>query len=197
MNLVRRPMLWYDPTSDRLMERGGWSYNGDVASTLWSLGPDGKGGGQWNIDSLSSEVQAYITTFGSAFASSNHEFYSLGGINQGSGSLAVQGLQTLNFSSNMWSDLTESAGYSVLAQATLSPDFGKLGVLVVLGGDSPPTSTYYYEEGRDLVEMSKITIYDPAQNSWYTQQAGGDVPPPRSEFCAVGIAAPDNSSYEM
>lgn len=179
------------------MERGGWPYSQVVASTLWSLGPDGKGGGKWTKDPSSSEVQSFVTTFGSAFASSDYELYSFGGVDQTAYNPAVRGLLTYNFTSKVWSNLTENTDYSVQAQATLSPNFGLAGVLLIIGGDAPPTSTYYYEGGVDLVDMSKVTIYDPAQKAWYTQQASGNVPPPRSEFCAVGIAAPDNSSYEM
>lgn len=45
--------------------------------------------------------------------------------------------------------------------------------------------------------MSVITMYDIASGTWYTQTATGDIPPPRSEFCAVGAAGNNGSSFEL
>jgi hypothetical protein len=45
--------------------------------------------------------------------------------------------------------------------------------------------------------MSNITVYDVHSDTWYYQTATGDVPPPRSEFCAAGSSPTDNSSYEV
>ena len=88
-------------------------------------------------------------------------------------------------------------GYSVESQVISMPDFGKAGLLAFLGGESPTNQTFQYEVGTDIVDMSNITIYDVENDAWYYQTATGSVPPPRSEFCVVGSASADNSTYEM
>jgi hypothetical protein len=53
--------------------------------------------------------------------------------------------------------------------------------------------------------MDEIVVFDIASlynngnpdKAWYTQKASGDVPPSRTDHCIVGIAAPDNSSYNI
>ena len=55
--------------------------------------------------------------------------------------------------------------------------------------------------------MANIDIFDVASiddssnttnaGSWYRQQATGDIPDPRADYCLVGATAPDNSSYNI
>lgn len=45
--------------------------------------------------------------------------------------------------------------------------------------------------------MDKISIYDIANDVWYTQQATGDIPTWRMSGCSVVAAAPDKSSFSM
>lgn len=212
MTAVRRPTLWFDPRSNLVMERGGWAYNPDASYFLWSFTPDGKGGAEWSLDQSSSAAQQLSATFGSAFTASTTSFYSLGGAIPGAlnttsappnpyGFAASEGLISYDFVSSSWINSSSfggtQAGYSVQGQAVVMPDFGKAGLLAFLGGDSPPNQTYEYEVGAALIDMSNITIYDIDSNTWYYQTATGSVPPPRSEFCAVGLAPGDNSSFEM
>lgn len=209
MSPVRRPTLWYDPQSNLVMERGGWPYEADASLFLWAFTPDGKGGADWTLDQSSPAAQQLSATFGSAFTTSPTGFYSLGGalpgvVNDTSdpfGFEALEGLVAYTFASSGWQNTSSvgssQAGYSVQGQAISMPDYGKTGLLAFLGGDTPPNGTYFYEEGAALVDMSNITIYDIASDTWYYQTATGSIPPPRSEFCAVGSAPADNSSYEM
>ena len=206
---VRRPPLWYDPSSDLVMEIGGWAYAVDASLFLWSFTPDGKGGADWALDESSAAAQQISATFGAAFIATANSFHSLGGAIPGVlnttydpyGFMASEGLISYDFASSVWkntSSLSASqAGYSVQGQAMAMQDFGKRGVLAFLGGDSPPNQTYLYEAGAALMDMSNITIYDVDSDTWYHQIATGDIPPPRSEFCAVGSAPTDNSSYEV
>jgi hypothetical protein len=198
---VRRPPLWYDPQSNRVIERGGWAYTAGASYFLWSFTPDGQGG-----------AQLLLATFGGAFTASPTGFYNLGGavpgaLNTSSDSLnpygfaATEGLITYDFASGEWNNISSiggsQTGYSVQSQAVSMPDFGKAGLLAFLGGDSPSNQSYLYEAGAALVDMSNITVYDIHSDTWYYQTATGDIPPPRSEFCAVGSSPADNSSYEM
>lgn len=208
MALARRPPLWYDPSSNLVMERGGWAYSDDPSFYLWSFTPDGMGSVAWELNTASSSAQALNPTFGGAFTASSTHFYSLGGADSNTGgsdptqvSEALEGLTIYNFESGIWrnkSSLPSSqSGFSVQGQGNFMSNFGRAGLLAFLGGDSPPNSTYEYEAGAALVDMSNITIYDVNSDSWYHQTATGAVPPPRSEFCSVGSQPADNSSYEM
>lgn len=208
---VRRPPLWYDPQSNLVMERGGWPYSADAALLLWSFTPDGQGGAEWAIDPSSPAAQQFTATFGGAFTASATGFYNLGGAVPGVfnttsdpyGFEASEGLITYDSASSEWKNTSSlgafgsPTGYSVQSEAVSIPNFGNAGLVAFLGGDSPPNQTYLYEAGAALVEMSNITIYDIDSGAWYYQTATGDVPPPRSEFCAVGSAPSDNSSYEL
>ena len=192
-------MVWYDPNDNLIYERGGWSYGGSNYE-LWSFTPDNRGDTNWRPDAGSSEAQQYNPTFGSSFAASSNAFYSLSG-EESDQSNAIPGFLEYNFGTSSWSN-TSSIGsyasqYTVQGQAVSVPNFGDEGVLLFVGGDSPPNSTYQYEAGVALVNMGNITIYDVQSTTWYYQEATGDIPPPRSEFCSSGAVAADNSSYEM
>ena len=115
--------------------------------------------------------------------------------------VAVAGFTTFNFTSNTWNNGSSSGatndGYSALAQAAYIPNFGSNGMFVSLGGDEPPNDYFGYEKGGTLADMSNITLYDIGTETWYYQETSGPAPPGRSEFCMVGSASSDNSSYEM
>jgi hypothetical protein len=194
------------------MERGGWAYTADSSYFLWSFSPDGSGGANWALDQSSPAAQQLAATFGSAFTASANSFYSLGGTIPGAlntssdplnpyGFEALEGLVTYDFASSAWKNTSSpggsATGYSVQSQGLSMPDFGRAGLLAFLGGESPTNQSYQYEVGSDLVDMSNITIYDVESGTWFYQTATGSVPPPRSEFCAVGSAPTDNRTYEM
>jgi hypothetical protein len=188
------------------MERGGWAYDPDPAFFLWSFSPDGRGGARWVVDQSSLAAQRLSATFGSAFTASADNFYSLGGVLprgpfDPSGFEALEGLVTYNFASGAWKNTSaqgaSQTGYSVQRQGLSMPDFGKAGLLAFLGGESPTTQSWEYQVAWDLVDMSNITIYDVESDTWFYQIATGSVPPPRTEFCAVGSSPTDNSTYEM
>ena len=49
----------------------------------------------------------------------------------------------------------------------------------------------------DRRSFSEIFIYDIFSNTWYQQTATGDLPDPRTEFCAGVSSAPDDSSFQV
>lgn len=49
----------------------------------------------------------------------------------------------------------------------------------------------------DMYKLSEIFVYDIASSTWHLQKAKGDVPDPRTEFCAGVSAAPDDSSFQI
>jgi hypothetical protein len=141
---------------------------------------------------------------------SDNAFYSLGGVNASNAlsylpekyytSLAVQGLIKYDFASGTWTNdstinVTQS-GYIVEAGAALAPNFGKAGFLIFIGGAIPNTQTFIFEGTAQLASMSVITLYDLESKTWYQQDATGDIPPERVEFCSVGAVSRQNS-FEM
>jgi hypothetical protein len=70
---------------------------------------------------------------------------------------------------------------------------GDTGLLVYFGGLVDP-----YGNGTQSPQpMNKILVYDPSENTWYTQTAVGVIPQTRRRFCADVAWAPDQSSYNM
>lgn len=206
MMLVRRPYMWYDGPVSTVFSGSGWAYQTSESYALWSFQPDGQGGASWHI-SGNSNTQQFTPTFASAFTSSDISFYSLGGASvsvlndSGLVNTTVSGLATFGFGAGAWNTQSSAgasqSGNSVFAEAVFIPNFGEQGLITFLGGESPPNSTYEYETGAALVDMSNITIYDPKTQAWYHQTATGDIPPPRAEFCAVGNAPNDNATFEI
>jgi hypothetical protein len=212
----RRPIIWYNPFTTSVYEWAGWTEDAAVISQyqLWTFIPDGHGSASWSLSTPPSTNEGSVMpTFGSAWAASTTELYSLGGAEPISGSsssynngynfptISLFGLITVDLSSNTWHNVSSAgaspSGYLDQSQAVFVPNFGTNGLFVVLGGDTPPNQTYYYQAGESLAPMSNVVIYDVESDNWYVQTATGDVPPPRSEFCMVGASSSGNSSYEM
>ena len=106
----------------------------------------------------------------------------------------VPGLLTFTFQNLSLVNSTD-AGYfpSIYAnRQALNPGFmlqvplyGVDGILIMMGGSYPGGA------------FNNITIYDTYTGSWFSQDASGDIPDPREEFCAVGMQDKSNNSYEM
>lgn len=82
---------------------------------------------------------------------------------------------------------------------------GDHGILVAIGGTYKPVDELDSEETANYVVMSEVDVFDigayyrndSSEPGWYKQNATGDVPQPRAEFCAVVMPAPDNSSHNI
>jgi hypothetical protein len=143
--------------------------------------------------------------FAAATTYTDSTFYSLGGnvvpAMAGLPNMNVlQGLVSQDFSSTKWSNATTNIPnqnqYRTQAKAVHVTNFGDKGYIVYVGGESPPVEASLYESGTYMVDMATITLYDITSGTWFTQTATGDIPPPRSEFCAVGAASADGL-FEM
>ena len=66
--------------------------------------------------------------------------------------------------------------------------YGESGLLLFLGDNSKLRNAYAF---------NNHILYDKKVKKWYSQIAFGDIPEPRSHFCAVGVAGTANSSFEM
>ena len=191
----KRPALFYDPLSDKIIQWGGWPYDNGNLSYSFSFTPNSHGTVNWYKDDtpITNEVdQTSPAIFGAAFVASNSSFYCLGGnVAELSDNLyiAVQGLVEYEFASDKWTNTSSlsatTSGYLVGGQAAFTPDFGQAGFLVFLGGSDPDTQAFDLD-GAPLVDMSNITLYDLEQKTWYHQTTTGTIPPPRKYFCSVG-----------
>lgn len=67
------------------------------------------------------------------------------------------------------------------------PTYGDDGILVIL------------PSGRDRQDFAfnNITLYDKQTQKWYSQLTSGDIPQPRSSFCAAGVEGDGKNSFEM
>jgi len=198
--------MWYNEDDNKVYRWGGWPYWTNVSwpSSFWSFDVQTNGDVVWEeaasfqTNGLTADSYA---PFGSAVAATDTTFYALGGSNQ-TYYAPVQGLVTYDFATGQWNNASSTAatstGFAVMAQAAYVPNFGDSGFIAYVGGDIPTSiSTFGYESGTDLADMSVITLYDIASKTFYQQKATGDIPPPRSEFCMVGTESLDKSSFEM
>lgn len=206
MSTVRRPSIWYDAENNYVYEWGGWPYDDNKHNWIWSFQPDGKGGAAWTQNPApASQGQPLTAPVGASWVSTPTAYYSLSGAlvpnRYYNPNITMPGLVSYNFSSNSWSNASSTGfsdgGYSVFGEGRFVPNFGPEGLLVFLGGSTPQNQSYEYSSGIGLASMKTISILDLQSGEWYHQNATGDVPPMRANFCSVGVAAPDNSSFEM
>lgn len=213
MRTLRQPQLYYDKAENMIRRYGGWPYAGNeslavaMPSEIWST-PAGVQSVNWTLDvspansGLSSDT---LGPFAPATAFSDSKFYSFGGNVFKPAALpnmtVLSGLVMQDLASDRWENATASVPaqdpYRTQAKGLIVPNFGDQGYFVVVGGENPPTEESFYELGTFMADMSVITMYDIASGTWYSQKATGDIPPPRSEFCIVGAASSDGSSFEM
>jgi hypothetical protein len=109
-------------------------------------------------------------------------------------------ITTFNMSSGIWNnELKTSIGSSgTIEGASIGTitAFGLdgRGLIVLIGGRDPGTNVS--APIANYFALSNVTLYDPYIDRWYAQQASGDIPPPREEFCAVTVPG-DNGTYEV
>lgn len=217
--LSRSPTLWYDPLSTTVFWYGGWPYNAGDYPAVWGFNTNDQGGVSWvskytagigKTATGSSTFNNFTCPGGALYAASPTAYYSLGGYMAASSDPALSGLGgyrpalsgmvIYDFQKEFWSNTTsagyQQAGFGVEGEAVYVPIFGEKGIIVFIGGDAPTSQAW--TEGASLVPMSQITIYDIQSGKFYQQPASGsDMPIARAAFCAVGVGAANNSSYEM
>ena len=209
MVAARQPLLFYDAEHNTVNRYGGWPYYRDMGypSTVWSFAA-GSSEMEWvqgpNASSRGLSEKS-PGPFAAAHAYSDGSFFSLGGSFDpdatGSPGTVLSGLVAQDFARGTWNNYSTVSGGQAMhrtqARAVLSPNFGSDGFLVIIGGEAPPTESSAYNKGRSMVEMSSVTLYDIANKAWFVQTATGDVPPIRSEFCAVGSPSDDAKTFEL
>ncbi len=73
------------------------------------------------------------------------------------------------------------------------PNFGKHGILVVLGGENAAETG---DRPRNLIPFNSVRVYDLESDRWYEQNTSGNIPAPRMDFCVAG-AASNERTYEI
>ncbi|KAF1345085.1 hypothetical protein BDV97DRAFT_40787 [Delphinella strobiligena] len=79
---------------------------------------------------------------------------------------------------------------------------GNNGILVAFGGTYKPVDDLDSEETANFLDMSEVCVFDiesyyDNSSTWYTQNATGDIPASRAQFCSVVVSAADNSSHNI
>ncbi|MCJ1385324.1 hypothetical protein MMC17_008446 [Xylographa soralifera] len=215
--------LWWDQAQNFFFCYGG-ELTPNLKSTpatppesIWGFSPDESGSGNWTEVVGPIGVLPYplgmIRSAQGASASDSVRAYYLGGYGTTITSpeiilpwgdvRAVPGLQVFTFSSL---DLINSSdgGYFASQYQNRSiyypagsminvPNFGIDGLLIVLGGGSE------YGNGGSAGGgyFNNITIYDKQGEVWYSQTAAGEIPEPRTEFCALGVRDQNSNTYEI
>lgn len=110
--------------------------------------------------------------------------------------------QSFNSDTPQWSFLTATSGMQgpdILKGAMVYLRKGQSGVLLAFGGYQTAYRGTEFGSGWDWDrrKFSDIFVYDIFSNTWYLQEATGDIPDPRAEFCAGVSAAPDDSSFQV
>ena len=97
------------------------------------------------------------------------------------------GLLRFNFKTLTLTNSSE-LGSPLLGGALLNvPIYGPNGILIVLGG----------LDNDQRVGFNNISVFDKNEQKWYSQVAEGDIPQPRSLFCAVGVQGKAHATFEM
>ncbi|KAI0893124.1 hypothetical protein F4806DRAFT_210602 [Annulohypoxylon nitens] len=138
----------------------------------------------WSRVEVQGANDSFSTASGGAYTSdpaTGRSFYVGGGFN---GTIRFQ-------SSNSISTLTLGKGMPPNdGGAMVYVRKGLSGILVSVGGREKLANS-------TLSPFNNIFVYDISSDNWYTQKATGDIPNPRSEFCAGVSAAPDDSSFQV
>lgn len=216
--LVRDASMFYDGIANMVFFYGGYPYQANFQPSVWGFTPN-TGAVSWQkiydigIEhaTTGSTFPGFTFTIGSLWTSTPTAYYSLGGYIIGYADPAISGLAATsvsgmveyNFQEGLWTNSSDTGqggyreeGFSVHGEAIYVSIYGKDGIIVFVGGDTPTTQAW--DGGSALAQFSDITIYDISSGNYYQQTAtGSSIPMGRIQFCAVGVSAADNSSFEM
>lgn len=201
--------LWHDEKHDIIYCFGG-DINGEGGLTvphdsIWGFKPNGGGGGAWsevlgptsatpfphNIHRISTGTSAYdgrSAYYLGGFASSDTSIFFPFGRFQSSGLLTFD-FDTLLMTNSSGGDYTNAVwGGSLINRGAMLniPTFNDNNLLIILARGSDPDFAF-----------NNVTLFDKKNQNWYSQLTSGDIPDPRSNFCAVGIQEEGTLNFEM
>lgn len=200
-------VLWYDNKHNTIYCFGGFKSFATKAlddlkappDSIWGFKPDGEGSGTWHqvLGPISKPFPSDIhrITYGMSASDGSRAYY-LGGFGSWVTSpgmpqsgISPPGLLMFDFETLTITNSSDD-GYipSQTPGAMINiPIYGENGVLAILPK---------FDE-RKNVGFNNITFYDKKNKKRYTQVASGDIPEPRSNFCAVGIEGDEKPYFEM
>jgi len=197
------PSLWYHEKENVLYSgfTGSTSSFGDSPSlpaslSLWAFKPDGTGSGSYTEVIKGDNTSAWgklVRPDLAAQAYGPDNAYIIGGIQSGSSSSYLSGMVTFDMSAKSFKNNSFSgAGFmgDTIWRGPLQhvDAFGPNGMFVQMGG--------YDSLANNPVEFTNVSVFDPAQQIWYTQQTTGNPPSARQEHCTAGVIS-NNGTYEM
>ncbi|KAF2137356.1 uncharacterized protein K452DRAFT_235964 [Aplosporella prunicola CBS 121167] len=175
----------------------------DIYNEIWGFNTSTD---EWSLIEVEGGRISYASNSDGVFAvdvKNGVSFYTGGWLmaseNSTNGTIKFQSENSLN---PQWSFMTAQEGLSgphILQGVMSYVRKGDSGILVAFGGYDTEYKGSQFKSGWDWDQrdMSDIWVYDIFSNMWYRQQATGDIPPKRSEFCAVVSSAPDDSSFQI
>lgn len=195
---VSSPALWFDNGANWIYRFGG-TYVTRVdppSESIWRFEPNGDGSGNWTeIIGLVAKPfpPGILGTRDGIFTSDNSDAYFISGhIGPTTSPMASvefynTGLLRFNFKTLTLTNSSE-LGSPILGGALLNvPIYGPNGILIKLGG----------LDNDQRVGFNNISVFDKNGQKWYSQIAEGDIPQPRTLFCAVGVQGKAHATFEM
>lgn len=184
-----------------------------LSDSLWKFTINAEGGGVWSQepidqDSVSPTSQRLLRPGRFGFGTTIKDVgYHVGGQVWGNSDkdssrlgFFTNKVASYNISSGIWNNDHNTSLGSVgtiggaSAQTIFALNPGDRGLMVIFGGrdlgtnvTGPPT---------DYFKLDNITLYDPYIDVWSTQQATGEIPAIREQFCAITVEG-SNGTYEM
>jgi hypothetical protein len=179
---------------------GIWSY--DIEGDLWTA-----------VDT--SDSLDTIPSWGASaeVPERNLAFYVGGQFDEGTASstqylenstVGVSGMVVIETTTNTVKNITGLSAIKTNRQGAglvYVPNFGKAGMLVLIGGQTQTLNEGYIAMDEikvfDIATMDLTGLSGSGNNLWYSQTATGDIPSSRVDFCLVAAPAQDNSSTNI
>ncbi|KAL2066756.1 hypothetical protein VTL71DRAFT_2828 [Oculimacula yallundae] len=194
-------LFWQESTRSILVFGGDTTTSGTVKTACALTLGDSLGSESWvQVYNSSDSIWKTITwPRQPSFAYSPTASYALGGFTKAAGdttasmlmSMAVMNKTTGSFQAQSEVGEFSTTGGVNQGEGHFVPSFG--GLVIFIGGVAYSDAVV----GASLRSMSKIDIYNPSTQKWYTQSASGDVPSGRKNFCMTGAQGKNQSTYEI
>lgn len=200
---LNRQAMLVDASNDAFYIWGGSLPGGSrlVDPALWKFTADGSGGGSWSDETSNLSNRPVFEQLdrvqGPACVSTSMRGYVFGGLSDKTTSpepkSRVVGHVALDFEDHTWTQNSTapytSTGSFFGGSALLVPDYGKEGIIVLLGGTYDGSSKYN--------DFGTVNVLDIETGNWHKQatSASGGWPSERALHCATGVAG--NGTYEI
>jgi hypothetical protein len=178
-----------------------------TAPELWKFTADGEGGGEWSSvrPSNAGAFAAIRSADRIASANTDNQAFMIGGevirwAEPGfDGDQVVGGMVTYNLATRVWTNETENSPFPTLVGATAHflPPFGTNGLIMTLGGYTPPLDDMRWNGKSPALDLLNLTFFDPVTKKAYWQLSTGDIPTtPRMQGCSTVLKTEDGG-YDM